>query len=130
MQRSDFIYIANMKNVAWGSYKEKNGQTLKQFAEAIREIAALERCDLLDLYHKSGMTQKNLVKFKRLKDPQSGQYKDYPYPAFIDTPFNPESDDYPYPPEAINMTYDGLHPSDKGYGIIAKKLTKIMKSYR
>jgi lysophospholipase L1-like esterase len=25
------------------------------------------------------------------------------------------------------MTYDGLHPSDKGYAVIAEMLVKVMK---
>jgi lysophospholipase L1-like esterase len=129
MQRSDFVYIGNMKNNAWGSYKDKNGQTLKQLAEAIKTIGKSEGLQVVDLYNKSGMRQKNLVKFKRLKDPKTGAYKNYRYPRFIDIPFNPETDAYPYPPEAINMTYDGLHPSDKGYEVIAKMLVKVMKAY-
>lgn len=129
MQRSDFVYYANMKNNAWGSYKDKNGQTLKQFAEAINTIGKIERLQVVDLYNKSGMTQKNLVRFKRLKEPGTGAYKNYRYPAFISIPFNPETDAYPYPPEAIDMTYDGLHPSDEGYQVIAKMLVKVMKKY-
>ena len=73
------------------------------------------------------MNLKNLVKYKRLKDPKTGDYKNYPYLDFIDVPFNFETDDYPYPPDAIDMTYDGLHPSDKGYAIIADMLIKVMK---
>jgi lysophospholipase L1-like esterase len=73
------------------------------------------------------MTYDNLVKFKRLKDPQTGSYRDYPYPDFDGVPFNPATDEYPYPPEAIDMTYDGLHPSDKGNQIIADMLAKEMK---
>ena len=49
------------------------------------------------------------------------------YPKFIDVPFNPETDEYPYPLKAINMTYDGLHPSDKGYKVMAKMLVKALK---
>ncbi len=75
------------------------------------------------------MTINTLVKYKRLKDPQTGTYKNYPYPAYVNVPFNPETDEYPYPPETINMTYDGLHPSDKGYEIIADMLVKIMTKY-
>jgi len=75
------------------------------------------------------MTQKRLVRFKRLKDPHTGAYKNYRYPAFTSIPFNPETDQYPYPPEAIDMTYDGLHPSDKGYQVITSMLVKIMKKY-
>lgn len=127
MQRVDFVYIANMKNNAYGSYKDKNEQSLAAFAEAIHVIASYEKLPVVDLYNDSGMTLDNLVKFKRLKDPATGQYKNYPYPDFIDVPFNPETDEYPYPPEAVDMTYDGLHPSDKGYEVIANMLTEVMK---
>lgn len=129
MQRVDFVYIADMKNNAYGSYKEKNGQSLAQFADAINTIGKYEHFEVVDLYYKSGMTMDKLVKYKRLKDPKTGAYKNYPYPAFINVPFNPETDDYPYPPDAIDMTYDGLHPSDKGYEIIANMLVKIMRKY-
>lgn len=70
-----------------------------------------------------------LIKFKRLKNPQSGAYTNYKYPNFIDIPFNPATDEYPYPIEAMDMTYDGLHPSDEGYKVITKMLVKIMKKY-
>ncbi|MEP7107240.1 MAG: SGNH/GDSL hydrolase family protein [Ferruginibacter sp.] len=129
MQRVDFVYIADMKNNAWGSYKDKNGQSLEQFAKAIDSIASYEHFAIVDLYNKSGMTPGNLVKYKRLKDPQTGAYKNYPYPSFIGVPFNPETDEYPYPADAIDITYDGLHPSDKGFAIIAAMLVKIMEKY-
>ena len=127
MQRADFVYIADMKNNAWGSYKEKNGQSLAKFAEAITAIGYFEDFDVADLYNNSDLQLKNLVKFKRVKDPATGEYKNYPYPDFIGIPFNPKTDEYPYPPEAMDMTYDGLHPSDKGYTIIADMLVKLMK---
>jgi lysophospholipase L1-like esterase len=129
MQRVDFVYINNFKNNAFGSYKEKNGQRLEQFADAVNAIGKLEHFPVVDLYHKSGMGLKNLVKFKRLKDPQTGAYKNYAYPDFIDIPFNPETDEYPYPVDAGDITYDGLHPSDKGYAVITDMLVKIMKHY-
>ncbi len=129
MQRADFVYINNPKNNAFGSYKAKDGQWLEQFAAAVDSIGRYEHFDVVDLYHKSGMAVKNLVKFKRLKDPQTGVYKDYRYPDYTAIPFNPETDEYPYPPEAINGTYDGLHPSDKGCEIISKMLVKVMKKY-
>lgn len=127
MQRADFVYINNAKNNAWGSYKEKNGQQLSRFADAVDSIGGYEHCETVDLYRQSALDVKNLVKFKRLKDPQTGVYRNYPYPDFIGIPFNPETDEYPYPPEAINMTYDGLHPSDDGNAVIAKLLVKILK---
>jgi lysophospholipase L1-like esterase len=127
MQRVDFVYINDYKNNAYGSYKEKNGQRLEQFANAIDSISKYEHVALVDLFHAKGMGLKNLVKFKRLRDPQTGDYKNYSYPDFIGKPFNPESDEYPYPPEASSITFDGLHPSDKGYEFITKLLVKEMK---
>ncbi|GAB3940339.1 hypothetical protein GCM10028805_01940 [Spirosoma harenae] len=127
MQRVDFVYIANFKNNAYGSYKAKNGQYLESFANAIDSIGHYANLPVLDLYHLKGLQHKNLVKFKRLKDPQTGTYVNYTYPKFIDIPFNPETDEYPYPVEAIDKTYDGLHPSDEGYALITRKLIKILK---
>jgi lysophospholipase L1-like esterase len=129
LQRGDFVYIANSKNNAIGSYKPKNEQNLAQFAEAIVNIAKIEDFPVIDLFNKSGITQKNMVNFKRLKDPNTGEYKNLKYPSFIDIPFNPETDEYPYPIESINMTYDGLHPADKGNAVIAKMLVKVMKKF-
>jgi lysophospholipase L1-like esterase len=127
MQRADFVYINNPKNNAYGSYKEKNGQMLAAFADAINAIGKFENMPVVDLYNEKKLKLESLVKYKRLKDTQTGEYKNYNFPDFINVPFNPETDEYPYPVEASNMTYDGLHPSDKGYEIITKKLIKIMK---
>ncbi len=130
MQRGDFVYINNTKNNAYGSYKDKNGQTLEQFANAIVEIGKLEKIPMVDLYHDSGMNMDNIVNFKKLKDPSTGAYKNYNYPDFTEIPFSPETDEYPYPPEAVNMTYDGLHPSDKGYQVIADMLAAKWKGLK
>ena len=129
LQRSDFVYINDYKNNAYGSYKEKNGQNLSQFADAVINIAKLESLDVIDLYNKSGITLENMVKFKRLKDPATGNYKNYQYPGYTNIPFDPAKDEYPYPVDAIDMTYDGLHPSDKGYAVITKMLVDAMKKY-
>lgn len=127
MQRGDFVYIANMKNNAYGSYKEKAGQSLAQFADAVVTISKHEKIDVVDLFHATDMAVDKTVKFKRLKDPETGVYKNYSYPAYVDVPFNPEADEYPYPVEAIDVTYDGLHPSDKGYEIIAQMLVDLFE---
>ena len=127
MQRVDFVYISNYQNNAYGSYKEKNGQLLEQFAAAILSIAEYEHFPVIDLFHQKGMGLSDLVKFKRLKNPKTGEYHNYSYPGFIDIPFNPDTDEYPYPAESIAITYDGLHPSDKGYTMIADTLIKILK---
>ena len=127
MKRVDFVYINNYKNNALGSYRDKNGQSLESFSALLKAIAQLEGMELVDLYHQKGMDHVDLVKFKRLKNPVTGEYKNYPYPDFIDIPFDPENDDYPYPVESIDVTYDGLHPSDRGYQIIAKELVPIFR---
>ncbi len=129
MQRGDFVYLTNFKNNAYGSYKPKNGQTLESFAQAIDSIGRFEQLPVIDLYHTKSLAVKKLVKFKRLKDPQTGAYHNYPYPTYTTIPFAPETDEYPYPPDAINMTYDGLHPSNKGNAVISKQLVKVMKGY-
>ncbi len=72
MQRSDFVYIADAHNNAFGSYKPKNGQGLSQFANAVKEIGNYEQFKIIDLYYMSGITVENVVKFKRLRDPVSG----------------------------------------------------------
>src|SRR3954454_21479939 len=64
MQRADFVYINDMKNNAYGSYKEKNGQSLAAFAGAIDSIGKHEHFEVIDLYKNSGMTLKKLVKYK------------------------------------------------------------------
>ena len=130
MQRGDFVYINNAKNNAYGSYKPKKDQMLEQFANAVIEIGKREKIPVVDLYHDSGITLENMVNFKRLKDPAGGEYRDFKYPEYLDIPFNPEKDAYPYPVEASNMTYDGLHPSDKGYEVIATMLISKWKGLR
>lgn len=130
MQRTDFVYLADMHNNAYGCYKEKNNQTLANVAKAIDSIANYDHFALVDLYSGSGITISNAVKYKRLKNPKTGEYKNYRYPEYVDIPFNPDTDEYPYPVDAIDMTYDGLHPSDKGYDIIARMIVKVFKKKR
>ena len=120
MQRSDFVYVLDPNNNAYGSYKTKNGQSLEDVANAVISIGKYEHLAVIDLYHDPRFDIKNMVSFKRLKDPQSGKYTDFPYPQSTTIPFNAKTDEYPYPPAAINMTYDGLHPSDKGDSVIAR----------
>ncbi len=127
MQRSDFVYINDYQNNAWGSYKpNKNGQTLEQFADTIQAIGRAAGCKVIDLYHHPKLTLDKLVKFKWLKDPATGKYRKYRYPDYTGVPFHPETDEYPYPEKAIDMTYDGLHPSDKGYRVIAAELLGML----
>ena len=129
MQRADFVYLFNYKNNAFGSYQPKNGQPLEAFAQAIDSIGRLERIPVIDLYHTRGLRLEKLIKYKRLKTPDTGQYQNYTYPAYTRIPFNPEKDEYPYPLDAVAQTYDGLHPSDKGYALISQKLVKVLRKY-
>ena len=127
MQRTDFVYVADAHNNAYGCYKSKNGQELAQFADAVKEIGNHEHFAIIDLYNKSGITIKNAVNFKRLKVIATGVYHNIKYPYYIGIPFHPEEDEYPYPVGAIGYTYDGLHPSDKGYEVIADMIINVFK---
>jgi len=95
-------------------------------AAAVEDIGQHEGFRVIDLYHERRLSISHLVRFKRLKDPATGVYRDYTYPNYVSIPFDP-ADDYPYPPEAQDMTYDGLHPSDKGDALIAKRVVKAIK---
>ena len=127
MQRTDFVYIANANNNAYGCYKSKNGKDLAQFARVVNEIGRYEHFDVINLFNQSGMTLKDLVKFKRVKDTLTGIYHDYKYPDYIGIPFHPGTDEYPYPSDAIGYTYDGLHPSDQGNRVIADMIIEVFK---
>ncbi|MBK6817852.1 MAG: SGNH/GDSL hydrolase family protein [Saprospiraceae bacterium] len=90
-----------------------NGWTSGGIADKIEELG-LVRADVYSVF--------------LLKDPSTGLYKNFRYPSFIDIPFDTTLDEYPYPVDAIGMTYDGLHPSDKGYEVIAKSLARLLKN--
>ena len=80
----------------------------------------------MDLHGLSGFTQERLIKFKRVR--QGTTYADLPYPEYIGKPFCPEEDEYPYPPEAAWLTYDGLHPSDQGCRILADLFADVIET--
>lgn len=127
LQRADFVYINDPKNNAFGSYKPKKGQYLETFALAIDSIGKYEHISVVDLYHNKALGVANMVKFKRLRDPKTGHYKDYKFPASTKIPFDPSKDEYPYPKQAIDVAFDGLHPSDKGNVIIAHEIVRSLK---
>jgi hypothetical protein len=76
--------------------KTRMDKTLEQFADALKSIGRIEKFDVVDLYHQKGMEIEQLVKFKRLKDPATGEYKNYKYPDYTTVPFIPGKDEYPY----------------------------------
>jgi lysophospholipase L1-like esterase len=127
LQRGDFVYVNDAKNNAYGSYKPKAGQSLEEVVDALRDIGEHEHFKVVDLYHDKKLSIPRLVRFKHLRDPQTGKYKDFTYPDYTTIPYDPVKDEYPYPVQAIGMTFDGLHPSDKGNELIAKKVVKVMK---
>ncbi len=126
MLRGDFVYINDFKNNAFGSYQSKNGQELQQFADAINSISKLENFNLVDLFHHPKLKMKNLVKYKRLKNLETQFYHNVKYPKYKSSPFDPNKDEYPYPIDSQDMTFDGLHPSDKGYQVIADLFLKVL----
>jgi lysophospholipase L1-like esterase len=125
IERGDFVYINDPYNYAKGSYEPKNGRTLKQIADAIftkcREAGVIN----INTHDKSGISCFNAVKFKRCF--LHGKVVDLPYPNYIQGLYDPEAGVYPYPREAEDMTFDGLHPSDKGAEKIAEVLAEAMK---
>lgn len=130
LQRTDFVYINDFHNRFQGSYKDHSGLWLQQIATAIDSIGMYEHIPVVDLYNHSGITVENAVRYKRLKDTTTGSYKNYPYPDYVAVPFNPDTDEYPYPPDAIGTTYDGLHPSDQGNRMIADMLVRVIKALK
>ena len=96
-------------------------------ADAVIAIGAHEHIRVVDLFHEKSLAIPDLVAFKHLKDTATGAYRNFPYPDYIGVPFNPDTDEYPYPPEAARMTFDGLHPSDAGYEVITKLLLEAMR---
>ncbi|HZZ74277.1 MAG TPA: SGNH/GDSL hydrolase family protein, partial [Puia sp.] len=94
-----------------------------------KEIGRYEHFTVIDLYYNSGITLENVVKFKRQKDTVTGVYHNIKYPDYIGLPFHPGEDEYPYPVDAIGYTYDGLHPSNKGYEVIAEMIIKVFKEF-
>ena len=125
VERGDFVYILDPLNHAHGSYAPDQGQMLCDIAEGIRNACESAGIPFLDLHGLSGFAPETAVRFKRVKTAEG--YRELPWPAYIDVPVDYENDDYPYPPEAADYTYDGLHPSDKGNEAIACLLAEKIR---
>lgn len=124
VERGDFVYILDYTNNAKGSYEPRNGRELKQISDAIFAEARESGVINVNTHDLCGISCYNAVKFKRcLVD---GKVLDLPYPNYTVIPFDPENELYPYPSEAIDMTYDGLHPSDKGAQAIAEVIARAI----
>ncbi|MFA9379271.1 MAG: SGNH/GDSL hydrolase family protein [Lachnotalea sp.] len=132
VERGDFVYIENPKNMAHGSYQPENGLKLAEVSEEICKVVRGNQIYLLDLHKQGGFTAENAVYFKRLNI--NGEIKDVSYPDYIGLSYNPDKDLYPYPKEAAYMTYDGLHPSDLGCEriaeLLANRLNPILHSIK
>ncbi len=126
VERGDFVYLFDQNNHAKGSYTAVNGQYLADISDHIFRYCRGENIHSIDLYHESGFTQDNVVQFKRVQI--DGAYMDCSYPDYTRISFDPKTDIYPYPLEAIGLTYDGLHPSEAGNQRIAKILGDKIKT--
>lgn len=123
VERGEFVYLFDPENHAHGSDRPENGLWLKDVAMAIFTCVRGRNIIPIDLHTLCGFTPENAVRFKRVI--KSGEIRDLPYEEYRDLPeFNPAADPYPYPEEAVLMTYDGLHPSDEGSQIIADILSR------
>ena len=129
VERGDFVYILDPMNHAHGSYAPDQGQMLCDIAEGIRVACERNGISFLDLHRLSGFTPESAVRFKRVRTAEG--YRDLPWPAWKNAPVDYENDAYPYPPEAADYTFDGLHPSDKGNEaiacLLAQKIREVMK---
>ncbi len=129
VERADFVYLLDAENNAAGSYAPVKGLWLSEVASAILEACREEDVPTVDCHGRSGFTQDRLVRFKRVV--RDGQIADLPYPDYAGIPFRPGKDPYPYPPEAVDLTYDGLHPSEEGCEILAdlfaEEIRKILR---
>ena len=124
VERGDFVCIDDPENNARGSYAPDGGQMLAAIADQIFLECRGEKIYPVDLHKRCGFLQENVVHFKRVK--KDGRYQNLPYPDYVDVPYDPLNDEYPYPPEAVHMTYDGLHPSDEGSEVIAQILAETI----
>lgn len=128
VERTDFVYVLDQTHVDHGSYRPVAGQTLAQVADAIFTCVHGKGVYPIDLHARSGFTPANAVRFARRK--VKGRTVSLPFPEYLSVPFDPVHDEYPYPKEAIGMTYDGLHPSDTGAeilaGILADEIIRVM----
>ena len=80
----------------------------------------------VNTHDEAGFTPENAVKFLRRQE--NGKTVDVPFEVFSKEIFDPNRyRAYPYPKEAEDMTYDGLHPSEKGGEALAKVFAKRIK---
>lgn len=117
LPRGKFVYLFDFNNNADSSAKPRFGRTLEEVAKGICAHCHGQGIHLIDCYHEAGFTVANSVNFMRLET--KGGIQDVLYPNYLYVEFNPKTKVYPYPPESWNMTYDGLHPTDKGSEALA-----------
>ena len=128
VERSDFTSLNDPYNYAKGSYDPIDGVKLETIAEGILKEAQESGVFNVDTHGQAGFSCYNAVKFRRCVI--NGESIDLPYPNYTQIPYDPECGVYPYPSDAIDMTYDGLHPSDKGSqalaNVILEAFTKLL----
>ena len=125
VERGDFVCIGDPECHTMGSYRSQAGQRLCDIAKSIAWTAEKAGLWVVDLHEYAGFTTENVVRFKRLR--KESEYYDYSYPDYVDIPYDCKRDLYPYPADAVGMTFDGLHPSDEGNEAIAQLLAEKLR---
>lgn len=123
IERSRFVYCFDQSNTALDSSAPWRGQRLSEVADAIMSLAKWEEGVIpVDIHKETGITPENAVNFLLYRG------KKLSFPEIHALPlkftFDPA---FPYPKEAENFTFDGLHPSPKGCKAIAGVLAKAIK---
>lgn len=125
-ERGRFVYIFGYDNNALGSdFPNDNGVMLSEYADAIKECASIypDVC-LVNLHDETGFKPDNMMNFFLIKE--KGELKKLDYKEYRDYPISKSLEVYPYPIESVALGSDGLHPSDKGYEIIASIFARVI----
>jgi len=123
IERSRFVYCFDQTNTALDSSAPWGGQRLSEVADAITDLAKWEGAVPVDIHKETGITPENAVNFLLYKGKKLSFPEIHALP--LSFTFDPA---FPYPKEAENFTFDGLHPSPKGCKAIAEVLAKAIKS--
>lgn len=120
VERAHFVYARDQFHDALDSTHRKKFGYLRDYASAIMTSIEGENVVTVDAHRLTGITVGNAVRFMRVLT-KEGTIRDLVYPEYCEWTYDPHGP-YPYPKEAWDMTYDGLHPSDKGAERIAEVL--------
>ena len=128
VERGLFVYQFDYYNNALDSTHEKLGKRISDYAKLYKKMEdPTKGIFYVDTHGLAGFTPENAVLFMRKT--HGGKTEDLPFEVFHNEKFDPlDFDEYPYPLEAENMTYDGLHPSERGGQKIAEVFAQKINS--